>query len=164
MLNRVIIMGRLTSDPVLKQTPQGVSVTSFNVAIDRNMGKDKERQTDFIPVVAWRNTAEFISKYFGKGKMIIVEGNLRTRTYDDTRHPEVKHYVMEVYADNVSFGETKAASEANGYKNASFPQPSAGGQSQSYSHPAESAPAPSISIGDMGDYEEILGDEDGLPF
>lgn len=166
MLNKVILMGRLTADPQLKQTPQGISVVTFTVAVDRPYRKDAgERQADFITVVAWRQTAEFISRYFTKGKMIIVEGNLRTRTYDDTRHPEVKHYVTEVYADNVSFGESKGSSEGTGgYQNTNFPQPDAQQQSQSYEHPAQNAPAPSISIGSMGDFEEILGDEDGLPF
>ena len=162
MINKVILMGRLTADPQLKQTAQGISVVSFTVAIDRPYRKDAERQADFISVVAWRQTAEFVSKYFSKGKMIIVEGSMRTRTYDDTRHPEVKHYVTEVYADNVTFGESKGSSEGGYQNNTSFPQPDV--QQQSYAHPAQSAPAPSISIGSMGDFEEILGDEDGLPF
>ena len=110
MLNKVIIMGRLTADPELKQTPSGVNTCQITVAVNRNYAaQGQERQTDFINVVAWRQTAEFISKYFSKGKMIIVEGSLRTRTYDDKRYPDVKHYVTEVYADNVSFGESKSA-------------------------------------------------------
>ena len=110
MLNKVILMGRLTADPELKQTPNGVSTCQITVAVNRNYAaQGQERQADFINVVAWRQTAEFISKYFSKGKMIIVEGSLRTRNYDDKRYPDVKHYVTEVYADNVSFGETKSA-------------------------------------------------------
>ena len=83
MLNKVILMGRLTADPELRQTPNNIATTSFNIAIDRPYQKDKERQADFITCVAWRQSAEFISKYFSKGKMIIVEGALRTRTYED---------------------------------------------------------------------------------
>ena len=84
MLNRVILMGRLTADPELKQTPNGISVTSFSLAVDRNFaGKGTERQTDFINCVAWRQTAEFISRYFGKGRMMAVEGSLQVRNYVD---------------------------------------------------------------------------------
>lgn len=110
MLNKVILMGRLTADPELRQTPNGVNTCQITVAVNRNyVAQGQERQADFISVVAWRQTAEFISKYFSKGKMIIVEGSLRTRAYDDKRYPDVKHYVTEVYADNVSFGESKSA-------------------------------------------------------
>ena len=109
-MNRVIIMGRLTADPELRQTQNGIATCRIAVAVDRGYAKQgEEKQTDFITVVAWRQTAEFVSKYFTKGKMIIVEGRLRTRTYDDKRYPDVKHYVTEVYADNVTFGETKSA-------------------------------------------------------
>ena len=84
MLNKVIIMGRLTADLELKQTPSGVSVLSFNIAVERSYSKQgEEKQVDFINCVAWRQQAEFISKYFSKGRMIALEGNLRTRTYDD---------------------------------------------------------------------------------
>ncbi len=114
LINMVILMGRLTADPELKQTPSGVSTCQITVAVNRNYAaQGQERQTDFITVVAWRATAEFISRYFSKGKMIIVEGSLRTRTYDDKRYPDVKHYVTEVYADNVNFGETKSAQNGN---------------------------------------------------
>lgn len=92
MLNTVILMGRITQDLELKQTQNGTSVLSFNVAVDRGYVKQgEERQTDFITCVAWRQTAEFISKYFSKGRMIALEGNLRTRTYDDKNGS--KHYV-----------------------------------------------------------------------
>lgn len=115
MLNNVILMGRLTADPELRQTANGVATCQITVAVNRNyQGQNGERQADFINVVAWRATAEFICRYFSKGKMIIVEGSLRTRTYDDKRYPDVKHYVTEVYADNVSFGETKSAQNNSG--------------------------------------------------
>ena len=81
MLNRAILMGRLVADPELRQTPNGISVCSFTIAIDRNYAKDRERQADFIDIVAWRQSAEFVSRYFAKGKMIIVEGSIQTRLY-----------------------------------------------------------------------------------
>ena len=110
MLNRVIIMGRLTQEPELKQLPSGVSCLSFSVAVDRNYVKQgEERQTDFISCTAFRQTAEFIAKYFGKGRMIALEGQLRTRTYDDSNG--VKRYVTEVAVDSVSFtGEKRDSS------------------------------------------------------
>lgn len=96
MLNKVIIMGRLTADPELRQTPSGISTCRFSVAVDRGYkSKDTgERQTDFIRVTAWRQTAEFVSRYFSKGKMIIVEGSLRNNDYTDANG--VKHYSMDV--------------------------------------------------------------------
>lgn len=106
-ISRTVILGRITNDLELKQTPNGVSVLAFTVAVDRN---SKDKQTDFISCVAWKQTAEFISRYFGKGRMIAVEGQLRTRTYDDKNG--VKHYVTEVYVDNASFtGEKKAENQ-----------------------------------------------------
>ena len=163
MLNKVILMGRLTADPELRQTPSGVSTCQITVAVNRNFtNQNGERDTDFITVVAWRQTAEFISRYFNKGKMIIVEGNLRTRTYDDKRYPEVRHYVTEVYADNVMFGETKASSQGgNGYAPQQFSQP----RQNQPSYEQQSAPAPSVSVGDFSDFEEITGSDSGnLPF
>ena len=110
MLNRVIIMGRLTADPELRQTQSGVATCRFTVAVDRTFVKQgEERQADFITVTAWRQTAEFVSKYFSKGRMICVEGNLKTSTYPDKRYSDVTHYVMEVYADQVHFTGEKAA-------------------------------------------------------
>ena len=87
-INRVILMGRLTADPELKQTQSGVSVCQFTVAVTRaRADQNGERQSDFINVVAWRQTAEFVCRYFNKGRLILVEGELRTRTYDDKRYP-----------------------------------------------------------------------------
>ncbi|MFT3952235.1 MAG: single-stranded DNA-binding protein [Oscillospiraceae bacterium] len=161
MLNRVILMGRITQELELKQTTGGTAVLSFAIAVDRNFVKQgEERQTDFINCVAWRQQAEFISKYFGKGRMIAIEGNLRTRTYDDKNG--VKHYVTEVFVDSVSFtGEAKAQggtyqnnnSYGNSYQNAP-PQ----------NNYASNTPSnQSISIGGIEDFEEILSD-DGAPF
>ena len=106
-ISRTVLLGRITQDLELKQTPNGIAVLSFTVAVDRNFSKQgEEKQSDFISCVAWKQTAEFISRYFGKGRMIAVEGQLRTRTYEDKNG--VKHYVTEVYVDNASFtGESK---------------------------------------------------------
>lgn len=181
-INKVILMGRLTSDPELRQTTSGVSTCQFTVAVTRNyQGANGERQSDFITVVAWRQTAEFVCRYFTKGRLILVEGELRTRTYEDKRYPEVRHYVTEVYADTVSFGETKASAggqggnyqQGGGYPqggyNNNYQQNNYGGQG-GYSQPAQgqpayqqSAPAPSVSVGDLSDFEEVISDSD-LPF
>ena len=113
-MNKVILMGRLTADPELRQTQSGISSCRFTVAINRNF-VDKnsgQRQADFITVTAWRQTAEFVSKYFSKGRMIAVEGNLRTSTYQNKTYPDVTHYVTEVYADQVHFTGEKAAENA----------------------------------------------------
>ena len=105
MINKAILMGRLVADPELKQTASNISVCKFTIAINRPKQKDKEQQSDFINIVVWRNTAEFVSKYFSKGKMIIVEGALRNNNYTDSNG--TKHYTIEVHADNVSFGGDK---------------------------------------------------------
>lgn len=155
MLNKVIIMGRLTADPELRQTPSNVSTCSFTVACDRNFAaQGQERQADFISVVAWRQTAEFISRYFTKGSMIVVEGNLRTRNYNDKRYPDVKHYVTEVYADQVYFGESKRNSDGNSASNFSAPREQA---------PVKQESAASLAIGNISEYEEIISDGE-LPF
>lgn len=162
MLNRVILMGRITQDLELKQTTGGTSVLSFSVAVDRSYAKQgEERQTDFINCVAWRQQAEFISKYFGKGRMIALEGNLRTRTYDDKNG--TKHYVTEVYVDSVSFtGEPKQGGNT-GYSNSYSNQNQGSAPRQApqagYNEPSQKP----IAIGDLDDFEEILGD-DGVPF
>lgn len=101
MLNSAIIVGRITADPELKQTPSGVSVTKFTVAVDRDYVKSgEERQADFIKVVAWRGSADFVSKYFKKGSMIAVQGSIQTSSYEKDG---VKHYTFEIIADSVSF-------------------------------------------------------------
>lgn len=165
MLNRVILMGRLVADPEMRQTQSGISVVRFTIAVDRPYQKDKERQSDFIRITAWRNTAEFVSKFFTKGKMIIVEGSLRNDNYTDNNG--VKHYGMDVLADNVAFGESKGGSGGNSDSGFRVPdyipeEPSA----QKTSYPAAPAAKPAdetISIGNLGDFEEILSDGD-VPF
>ena len=154
MLNDITIMGRLTRDVELRYTKSETPVASFTLAVDRNFSNEK--QTDFIDCVAWRSTAEFISKYFSKGRMIIVEGSLRNADYTDANG--VKHYAMEVQADRATFGESKSASQNNASGN--FQQPS-----YQQSAPAAARPAAdeSVQIGDLGDFEEILSDGD-VPF
>ena len=111
MINKAILMGRLVADPELKQTASNISVCKFTIAINRPfVPKDGgERQSDFINIVVWRNTAEFVSRYFSKGKMIIVEGALRNNNYTDNNG--TKHYTIEVHADNVSFGGDKKSDD-----------------------------------------------------
>ena len=107
MLNHITIMGRLTRDPELRRTGSGVAVASFTVAVDRDFGKSEsgEKETDFIDCVAWRQTGEFISKYFTKGSMIVVSGRLQIRGWTDKDGN--KRRTAEVVADNVYFGESK---------------------------------------------------------
>lgn len=105
MLNKVILMGRFTRDPELRSTPQGVSTCSFSIAVDRNFVREgEERKADFINCVAWRQTAEFISKYFKKGSMVALEGSIQTRSWDDDGK---KRYATEVIVNQVYFAESK---------------------------------------------------------
>lgn len=114
MLNKVILMGRLTRDPELKYTPSNVAVCSFSIAVDRRYARPGEqRQADFINIVTWRNTAEFVSKYFTKGQLINVCGSLQTRTWDDAQG--VKRYTTEVVADEINFcGDSRSNSAHSG--------------------------------------------------
>ena len=160
MLNRVILMGRITHDLELRQTPSGVSALNFTVAVERSFVKQgEERQTDFVTCVAWRQTADFIGRYFGKGRMIALEGQLRTRTYDDKNG--TKHYVTEVYVDSVSFtGEPK-----QGQQQSAPPQPEYGPEFEYNRPPAANKPAETqtyITNSALED-EGILSD-DGVPF
>lgn len=111
MLNKIIIMGRLTRDPELRRTGNGTAVTSFSLACDRDFkSQSGEKETDFIEVVAWKNTAEFVSKYFSKGRMAVVEGRLQIRDWTDKAGN--KRTTAEVVADNVYFADSKR-SESN---------------------------------------------------
>ncbi|MBQ1242027.1 MAG: single-stranded DNA-binding protein [Oscillospiraceae bacterium] len=117
MLNRVIIMGRLTRDPELRRTQSGTAVTSFSLAVDRDFKSREsgEKATDFIDVVAWRSTAEFVSQYFTKGRMAVVEGRLQIRDWKDKDGNNRR--TAEVVADNVYFGDSKrdGAAPSSGY-------------------------------------------------
>lgn len=139
MINTVALMGRLTADPELKHTPNGIAVVSFCVAVNRRF---KDQQADFIRCVAWRQTAEFVCKYFRKGQMIGIEGSIQTSSYTD--QDGNKRNTTEVLAENVSFCESR--------KGSGDPQPS-----------PSAAPSPGYSSGSSEDFEEITPDED-LPF
>lgn len=153
MLNRVILMGRLTADPELKQTANGISVVSFSLAVDRNFSsKGAERATDFINCVAWRQTAEFISRYFAKGRLMAVEGSLQVRNYVDKN--ENKRQAVEVVVDQAYFADSKPTASS------AAPSPAY----QTPAAPSYSAPAPvSFQSGSVDDFQEIEG-EDDLPF
>ena len=115
MLNHIVIMGRLTRDPELRRTGSGLPVASFSVAVDRDFGKNEngEKETDFIDCVAWRNTAEYVSKYFTKGRMIVVSGRLQIRSWTDKDGN--KRRTAEVVADNCYFGDSKRGDQGNSY-------------------------------------------------
>ena len=144
MLNKVIVMGRLTRDPEIKYTQAQIPVASFSVAVDRDYARQGEqRETDFLNVVAWRNTAEFISKWFRKGSMIVVEGKLQTRKWQDKY--EQKRTEVEIIADNVWFGESRNA------------QATVENHVQTYAAPA---PAPAYT----NDFRPLEDGGDDVPF
>ena len=143
MLNIAVIMGRLTADPELRTTGTGISVCSFSVAVDRRFSSGGEGQTDFIRCVAWRQTAEFISRYFHKGSMIAINGSIQQRQYTDKDGN--KREAFEIVVDNASFCGSKAE-----------------GGTGDYSAPQQ-APA-SFSNADTGDFQEISMSDDDLPF
>lgn len=160
MINKVIIMGRLTAAPDIRQTPSGAVVAKFTVAINRQYVDKQtgERQADFISVNAWSKTAEFVSKYFTKGSMIIVEGELQNNNYTDKNG--VKHYSMIVKADSVTFGEGKR----DGSNQPQPPQnytPPANTYGQNYAQPQQYnyTNQPKFTPEELNN----LGDED-LPF
>ena len=135
MLNHIVLMGRLTRDPELRRTQSGVAVASFTLAVDRDFqNRDSgEKQTDFIDIVAWRNTAEFVSKYFTKGRMAVVSGRLQIRDWTDREGG--KRRSAEVVADNVYFGDSKKDGAAPAQGGSSYDRPSYG----NYDAPAISA-------------------------
>ena len=126
MLNKVIIMGRLVKDPELRRTQSGTAVTSFRIAVDRDFkGQDGSKQADFFDVVAWRATAEFVSKYFTKGRMAVVEGRLQIRDWTDKEGG--KRRSAEVIADGIYFAGAKAAPPSEGNADeGTLPPPPAG--------------------------------------
>lgn len=144
--NKVILMGRLTADPELKQTQSGLTVTSFSLAVDRKYNKDEEKKSDFITIVAWKQTAEFICKYFKKGSAILLCGELQTRSWKDNQGNT--RYATEVLANEVSFCESKNNSEGN-----SSPKSQNGSQSRN-----------SGSQGYMPDAFQPNAGDDDLPF
>lgn len=158
MLNKVIIMGRLTRDPEFRQTTSGIPVCRITVAVDRPYQKDKEKQADFINCTVWRSSAEFVSRYFSKGSMIIVEGALRNNDYTDK--DGVKHYSMDVLAQNVSFGESKSAREGQAPIQQQNNSPQYGSVPATNNNPYAQQP---LKVDDLGEFEEILSDG-SIPF
>ena len=159
MLNVAVLQGRLVADPELRHTPSDVAVTSFTIAVDRSYVKTgTERQVDFIDIVAWRSNAEFVTKYFRKGNMIIIQGSIQTRSYEDKQG--IKRKAFEIVADSIQFAGSKQDSSysASGSSQSSSYNPS------SYSEPTrqDSAPAPAYASGSVDDFEEIQDDD--LPF
>ena len=161
MLNHITIMGRLTRDPELRRTGSGVAVASFTVAVDRDFGgrDGGEKETDFIDCVAWRQTGEFVSKYFTKGSMIVVSGRLQIRNWTDKEGN--KRRSAEVVADNCYFGESKRNSEGNAYGGNTYGGNSYGG---GYSAPAPSYGGYSAPAAPASDFAMLEDDDASLPF
>ncbi|MGM9550398.1 MAG: single-stranded DNA-binding protein [Faecousia sp.] len=165
MLNHIVIMGRLTRDPELRRTGSGIAVASFTVAVDRDFGgrDGGEKETDFIDCVAWRQTGEFVSKYFTKGSMIVVSGRLQIRNWTDKEGN--KRRSAEVVADNVYFGESKRSNEGNSNYGSSYANSNYGG-----SYNSNPAPAPSYggysapASAPASDFAMLEDDDAQLPF
>ena len=169
-MNNVSLIGRLTANPELKHTQNGLAYTRFSIAVDRAFVKQgEERQADFINIVAWRQTAEFICRYFMKGQRIGITGEIRTGSY--TAQDGSKRYTFEVMVNNAYFCESKGSSggnnggynngyQQNNYQNNSYQQ---NNYQQSQRQEPVPPPPPSYSNGDMGDYSAMPSDED-LPF
>lgn len=170
MLNRIVLMGRLTRDPELRRTQSGTAVASFSLAVDRDFADKStgQRATDFIDIVAWRSTAEFVSKYFSKGRMAVVEGRLQMRDWQD--RDGNKRRSAEVVADNVYFGDSKRdgdgggnyAPRSGGFQNNNVNSNYGGGSYAPASSPSPYEPASAPAVNDFAD---LTGDDDGeLPF
>ncbi len=158
MLNHIVVMGRLTRDPELRTTQSGVNVASFTVAVDRDFGgrDGAERQTDFFDCAAWRQTGEFVSKYFQKGRMIVVSGRMQSRKYQDREGNN--RTAWEIQVDNVYFGDSKRDSDNAGYSQSSYTGQSS--YSRGSDSPRQSAPVPPVT---PSPFEE-LEDDGELPF
>ena len=168
MLNHIVLMGRLTRDPELRRTGSGVAVASFTLAVDRDFASQGgEKETDFVDIVAWRSTAEFVSKYFAKGRMIIVDGRLEMRDWTDKEGN--KRTSAEIVVNNAYFGDNKRddASNSGSYSNSYSSAPS-GNYGGGYSAPANSgnygggysAPASAPA----SDFAMLEDDDAQLPF
>ena len=155
MINSVVLMGRLTADPELRTTQSGKSVVSFSMAVERDFQQDGERQADFIDVVAWRGTAEFICKYFRKGQMLAIVGHIQTRTYTDKDGNKRK--AVEVVADKAGFTGEKADTAAQEPSRIEGYEPA--GKTRS----PIAAPDVGYESGNLGDFTELSSDDD-LPF
>ena len=161
MLNRIVIMGRLTRDPELRRTQNGTAVTSFSVAVDRDFKSREsgEKATDFIDVVAWRQTAEFVCQYFAKGRMAVVEGRLQIRDWKDKDGNNRRS--AEVVADNIYFGDSKRDNADGGSFNQSQ------GYAQSFNQVPQQQPAyqaPQNVSAAPSDFSMLSDDDPELPF
>lgn len=168
MINVAVLMGRLVADPEMRRTQSDLPVCSFRIAVERNYAsKTGERQADFIDIVAWRNTAEFVCRYFTKGQMIAVNGSIQTRSYEDKQGN--KRTAVEVVADNVSFCGSKRESGGSpsggesGGRGGSYGNSYGGGREEFSPAPTFSEPAPAFSSGDDSSFEADTADSD-LPF
>ena len=174
MLNHITIMGRLTGDPELRRTGSGIAVASFTVAVDRDFGgrDGGEKETDFIDCVAWRQTGEFVSKYFTKGRMIVVSGRLQIRSWNDKDGN--KRRTAEVVADNCYFGDSKRDNDGGSYGGNTYGGNAYGGNNygnaNNYGGNAYSAPAPSYggysapAGAPASDFAMLEDDDAQLPF
>lgn len=162
MFNKCIFMGRLCADPEFRQTQSGIPVCRFRIAVNRPKSKDGNQEADFISCTAWRATAEFVSRYFFKGSMILIEGQLRNNDYTDQNG--TKHYAMDVLTEQVSFCGSK--NEDGGQQ-----------QTQTQAQPQRQAAAPArqqtatpaqkqmqLQVDDLAEFEEILSDPNDIPF
>ena len=159
MLNIVALMGRLTHTPELKTTQNGTSVCSFSIAVDRTYTpKGEERKADFIDIVAWRQQAEFVCKYFQKGSLIAIEGSLQTRQYQDKNGNN--RTAVEVVANNINFAGSKNSNAGGG---ANYQNSAPSYQNAAPARPAAVEAAPSYSAGNADDFA-VIDDSDDLPF
>ena len=160
MLNHIVLMGRLTRDPELRRTGSGVAVASFSLAVDRDYAaQGAEKETDFVDIVAWRNTAEFVSKYFTKGRMAVVSGRLQIRNWQDKDGN--KRRTAEVVADNVYFGDSKR-DNAEGSFNQTQGYAQSFNQVPQQQQPAYQAPQNVSSA--ASDFSMLSDDDPELPF
>ncbi len=158
MFNRCIFMGRLCADPEFRQTQSGTPLCRFRIAVNRPKSKDGNQDADFISCTAWRGTAEFVARYFSKGQMIHVEGQLRNNDYTDQNG--VKHYSMDVLAESVAFCGGKNEDGQQNNQTTQNRQTSAPARQQQQAAPVQQ----SLDLSDLGEFEEILSDPDEVPF
>lgn len=164
-LNKCIFLGRIVNDLEIKQTPSGVSVLTFTIAVDRNFkNANGEYDTDFIKCVAFRSVSEFIGKYFYKGRMIAIDGHMQNRNYEDKNGD--KRYITEIIVDNASF--TGEKSDGGNYQNNSFNNNGGGFANQYQQAPQQTQQnngfnGDAQSVGDLSEFEDVLND-DGVPF
>ncbi len=160
-MNKVILMGRFTRDPEMRQTQQGTPFVNFTLAIDRRMARDGQQQADFISCVAWSKLAEFICKYFQKGSMIAISGRLQTRTYDDKDGK--RQYVTEVVADEAYFTGSRSETGTSGARG-DYQQPSTGYRSPAPQSHQSAGTAPTFDEFEAMGFSAMGGSEDDLPF